>query len=102
MRKCQKCEESDFEFVYGSVWKCKNCGTLSGDMKDLEELKKPIQKKMEEKKKRKLLSYQQTKITCDTCKIEIFFMKYPEEQEFKKLQAAWKKHQCKTVTEHYI
>ncbi|MHA2277920.1 MAG: hypothetical protein ACXAC2_19230 [Candidatus Kariarchaeaceae archaeon] len=99
MRQCQKCEESDFEFVYGSVWKCKNCGTLSGNMKDLEEFKKPIQKKTAEKKKRK--SYQQAKITCDICKTVIFVMKYPEEQEFKKLQAAWKKHQCKTVTEHY-
>ena len=102
MRQCKKCEETDFEFVYGSVWKCKNCKTLSGDIQDLEELKRPIQKEKVVKTKRTLVSFRPVTITCDTCNGEVFVMKYPEEQEFKKLQGAWKKHECKTLTEHYI
>ncbi|OLS19203.1 MAG: hypothetical protein HeimC3_46890 [Candidatus Heimdallarchaeota archaeon LC_3] len=42
MRQCGKCEETDFEQVYGSVWGCKNCQTLSGELKDLEELQTPV------------------------------------------------------------
>ena len=102
MRQCLECEEYDFEYVYGSVWKCTHCGTLSGELKDLEELQRPKEKKKEVKIKRKLVSYRSVTMTCETCRGEVFVMKYPEENEFKKLQGAWKKHKCKTLTEHFI
>ena len=59
---------------------------MSGKLKDLEELDRPIQRKKEIKRKRKIIDYRPVTITCDVYKGEVFVIKYPEENEFKKLK----------------
>ena len=94
MRVCQKCDETNFDHVYGSVWKCSNCGKLSGNLDDLSELKIPIKIGKKEVKKRSISSYNPVKFRCKNCNMEIIELKWPEENEFRKLQGEWKKHQC--------
>ena len=96
MRVCQKCDETNFHHIYGSVWKCTNCGNLSGNIEDLSELRSPISKK-KNKQTRPINSYKPVKFRCKECNSEIVELKWPEENEFKKLQGKWKKHTCKNV-----
>ena len=94
MKVCQKCDETNFDHVYGSVWKCTNCGKLSGNLEDLQELKAPKSNKKIEKQRRSIASYNPVKFRCKECNMEIIELKWPEENEFKELQGEWKKHTC--------
>src|SRR3989337_2217535 len=55
-RSCSQCEETDFEHVYGAVWRCKACGMLSGNVEELAE--QPSLTNQPKKVRRRLNTYE--------------------------------------------
>ena len=91
-RSCSQCEETDFEHVYGAVWRCKACGTLSGNVEELAE--QPGITKEPKQVKRRLNIYEAAAVKCVECRGIVYALRYPTPGEFLKLQEAWKQHHC--------
>ena len=87
-RSCSKCEETDFEHVYGAVWRCKACGTLSGNVEELAE--QPGIAKPPKQVRRRLNTYEVARVECVECRGIVYTLRNPTPGEFLKLQKAWR------------